>query len=741
MGSLGVEQAINASLPGGIAEKLTSPASVNGDCEDGPLGYGFEDQQTIAQLELIDDLQKLGVSQYLNLPQLVVVGDQRKSSVLQAVTDIPFSIDDKMCTRFATEIVLQRTAPDHPTEIDVCIQPDPDISPERRQELLSWRPIPFDRTATLDKTMMQNIFQQADDMIFGSTVRRNSPKHGRVNRLSSSILKITRRGPKERNFAIADIPGLVRGNESNSEHRTAKNLVQNYLNNPRSIVMAVIDVVDLERQEIMQMIQQLPDEETRVIGVINKCDTKQLKSHDWVFDLLRNDPARSPHWLKEGWFGLRNRSPSELSISDRERDKKEDEFFAGPEWSSLQKDALGRHALKTALIKMRNRHVKRSIPDLIFEIQSKLDECLLQIQQLGEPRATNQAQFTIVNKIATEYSKGAAGAVNGHYEELTLDKQFARKLIRDNLDSFKADMVARGLKIPFITSKQDAVAVSKCTHESEWGPKLLENYSWVQACINNYRGKEDIGEVNSIVKSQLWKQQVASWEEIASNALNLVERTVENVTSSLFEKVCSDESLRLKLRVWLQDDVQKAAENARIELQRLIASERDGQLFTLHPMMVFRTQQLHQERIQAVLTECTLKEPKMSLQQAGSTPLKLGSIPSDLIIQSLLIGNAELAGVLKTHDSLAAYHEVALYRFIDNFALQVVERHLLGPDGPLLLFTSDYVTQRLYGKENEAALATLAGEDPTISQKRQDLNAKRESLEESKKRVQSFKIL
>jgi len=37
---------------------------------DTPLGYDFEDSQTRAQLELIDDLQKLGVSNYLGLPQV-----------------------------------------------------------------------------------------------------------------------------------------------------------------------------------------------------------------------------------------------------------------------------------------------------------------------------------------------------------------------------------------------------------------------------------------------------------------------------------------------------------------------------------------------------------------------------------------------------------------------------------------------------------------------------------------------
>ena len=47
----------------------------------------------------------------------------------------------------------------------------------------------------------------------------------------------------------------------------------------------VIDVVDLERHEIFQMLKDLSDKESRVIGVINKCDTKQKQSHDWVITL------------------------------------------------------------------------------------------------------------------------------------------------------------------------------------------------------------------------------------------------------------------------------------------------------------------------------------------------------------------------------------------------------------------------------------------------------------------------
>jgi hypothetical protein len=143
------------------------------------FGYDFEDNQTRKELELIDDLQKLDVSKQLDLPQvsscsinfgtkdtfivsqLVVVGDQStgKSSVLQAVTEIPFSIDGEMCTRFATEIVLRRTPPNEPAKVDICIIPDKEETSERKKILETWQPDRPD-PVHLDKITMQSIFQQ-----------------------------------------------------------------------------------------------------------------------------------------------------------------------------------------------------------------------------------------------------------------------------------------------------------------------------------------------------------------------------------------------------------------------------------------------------------------------------------------------------------------------------------------------------------------------------------------------------
>ena len=57
-----------------------------------------------ALLNKIDKLFASGVGEYVFLPQIMAVGDQSsgKSSVLEALTGLPFPRDSGLCTRFVT---------------------------------------------------------------------------------------------------------------------------------------------------------------------------------------------------------------------------------------------------------------------------------------------------------------------------------------------------------------------------------------------------------------------------------------------------------------------------------------------------------------------------------------------------------------------------------------------------------------------------------------------------------------
>ncbi|KAL8910048.1 MAG: hypothetical protein Q9171_004643 [Xanthocarpia ochracea] len=85
-------------------------------------------------LDKIDGLRELNISEYIPLPQLVVVGDQSsgKSSVLEGLTDLPFPRDNGLCTRFATQITFRRA---EKSSVIVSIIPSPAADSTTKEKL------------------------------------------------------------------------------------------------------------------------------------------------------------------------------------------------------------------------------------------------------------------------------------------------------------------------------------------------------------------------------------------------------------------------------------------------------------------------------------------------------------------------------------------------------------------------------------------------------------------------------
>jgi GTPase SAR1 family protein len=67
--------------------------------------------------------------------KLVIVGKQSagKSSLLQSLTDIPFQVGTRLCTRFATRIVSKRTGPSESDLVRASIEPG-DLNPFNYRE-------------------------------------------------------------------------------------------------------------------------------------------------------------------------------------------------------------------------------------------------------------------------------------------------------------------------------------------------------------------------------------------------------------------------------------------------------------------------------------------------------------------------------------------------------------------------------------------------------------------------------
>lgn len=80
-------------------------------------------------LDKIDKLFACGVGEIVDLPQIVVVGNQSsgKSSVLEGLVSKPLPRDSGLCTRFATQIVFRRAKLQG---IEVSIILDKDADPQ-----------------------------------------------------------------------------------------------------------------------------------------------------------------------------------------------------------------------------------------------------------------------------------------------------------------------------------------------------------------------------------------------------------------------------------------------------------------------------------------------------------------------------------------------------------------------------------------------------------------------------------
>jgi hypothetical protein len=100
-----------------ISQHASPPSKRLDSHPDGPSNTGptnnasleaFQNSKQRLVLATVAQVWKCGLESILALPQLVVCGDQSagKSSVLQALTDIPFLRKDELCTCYATEIIM-----------------------------------------------------------------------------------------------------------------------------------------------------------------------------------------------------------------------------------------------------------------------------------------------------------------------------------------------------------------------------------------------------------------------------------------------------------------------------------------------------------------------------------------------------------------------------------------------------------------------------------------------------------
>lgn len=205
----------------------------------------FQSEEQRRILDTVSDIRKCGLDTVLSLPQIVVCGDQSsgKSSVLEALTEIPFPRADSLCTRFATEICLRK---DPVSSLTVKIIPDSSRCTEEQDKIKE-----YSETITNLENLpdvMENAKRAMGIAEGGSTFAKDTPS-----------IQIT--GPDRPHLTLVDIPGLIQSSTkgvSEADINMVGDITGRYIEQPRTICLAVISATnDAANQSILERVRKV----------------------------------------------------------------------------------------------------------------------------------------------------------------------------------------------------------------------------------------------------------------------------------------------------------------------------------------------------------------------------------------------------------------------------------------------------------------------------------------------------
>ena len=499
-------------------------------------------------LNAIDRLRLQGINNYVSLPQIIVCGDQSsgKSSVLEAISGVSFPVKSNLCTRFPTELVLRRSP--H-ISASVSIVPHESRSESERLALSGFK-------ESLDG------FAALPSVIESAKLAMGITMHGKA--FSKDLLRVEISGPNHPHLTIVDLPGLI---HSETKHQTAsdveliQDVVQSYMEQPRSIILAVVSAKnDFANQVVLKLARKADPAGNRTLGVITKPDTLTpgSESESLFVSLARNHEVE----FRLGWHVLKNMDSEKGAGNPAERDSSEAEFLHQGIWTNLPLASLGIDKLRGRLSKVLLGQIASELPGLIKEIDGKFKTCHNQLEKLGTPRATESEQRRYLFEVGQSFQALVKSSVDASYnhaffEDAKTEKGYSQRIraIVQNLnDDFGSDISRRG-HFRTIEEGDGGFAVTR-------GVTTVtkdEFLNHIEQLMHRTRGRELPGTFNPMIVAELFREQSQPWEEIARRHVEkvwdatckflalVIAYLADSSTSTILQRVVFEPAMRTVL--------------------------------------------------------------------------------------------------------------------------------------------------------------------------------------------------
>lgn len=464
----------------------------------------------IRLLDAVDELRALGLGDHLDLPQLIVCGDQSsgKSSILSALSGFPFPVKDNLCTRFATEVILRRGPG---KSIAVEIHPANDRSDEEKARLKA-----FDRSLD-DMQKLPTIIEDAGNAM-------NLGRSG--NAFSEDRLRLTLTAPDIIQLTIVDLPGLIHSpnkKQNVEDISMISNLVNRYMKQERSIILAIVSAkYDHAIQAVIERSREIDPLGRRTLGIITKPDKldEGSGSEEAFIGLAKNES----HHFDLGWHVVRNLGENENPATTN-RDETERAFFRDTKWCSVDPARTGIEALQEHLSHILFFQIKRELPKLIKEIGFKLAASRRELEKLGPSRLTAQEQRRYLLDVFSKCQKKCCAGCDGQYEDPMFDAVEAppavrlRAIERNDTEQFCRDFAKTG---PNPANTEGIV-------DSKTG-RRMDTVEWIEEFMCDRRGLELPGTFNPLLIGQLFQVFSRPWARLSQEHIrHLLKRVYEAV--------------------------------------------------------------------------------------------------------------------------------------------------------------------------------------------------------------------
>lgn len=535
------DTAANATSPGGPVHDLIDP-------------------KQISILDALKELSGIKMATDIEIPQLIVVGDQStgKSSVLEAIGRFHFPVADRVCTQFPTKLILRRSL-ERRTLVTIepaasRIEPEKELLKAFRKELSK----PDEFAALLDNA-------RAVLGVPATASRGSDSKNQEPLRFVEDVLVVSSSGPDLAQVDLIDLPGLFTAETQHQDStgmKVVNNMVRRYIQSQNSLVLLVVSLAtSFANHAARAMIQDLSATdrslEGRVIGVMTNPD--RAVSVGEALEVLDSTNLTHP------WIVVKNQSPEERARESLgQRDSMENRFFLDhSEWKEVPESQRGIGTLRSTLRGAFLRHTEAVLPGVIDKIEDTIER--VDSRLAGNVcRSTDQARRLYLHDVARRFANITREACRGTYQNGTCKEVHkVREVCRDCAPFFTAlrdespESLQRNLRARVrLLSRSFAFAMRQygktdeivavrggsgpsmdhpaskllgedfiANHYTFDKPKPIEREDldvWLTDKVSRWRGREPQGEVSENLYHLLFMHQSEKWVRIASNHLEAV---------------------------------------------------------------------------------------------------------------------------------------------------------------------------------------------------------------------------